>query len=450
VVQPQAPPNKESDSRIQPATTSVDDLTKMFTTMLIKDPEHSKQHSVEGLAYASLQAKVKEDLSKDPDLMKRLVKILEEAPPKSPLTYGALSIFVNITRFQPVQTEEEKKMSQLKAYANAAGKLQPDPLNDDKHVSERCKRVFDSGIIPVLVSHSKNGSVASLTLIISIIYSLSVVTSIRGQLAQQGAVRLLIAAWTALPVSEAVARRTAAQALARILISTNPALVFGGTRPTPQSAAIRPLVSILTPDPEAERRDLLPTFEALMALTNLASTDNDTRQAIIRTAWDDIEEQLLNSNPRVSKAAVELVCNLVQNPEAVALYADYTNPQTKNRLHILLALADAEDEGTRSGAGGALASLTAYEGVIRGIVARERGVNVVLGLCSEDSEDLRHRGAFIVYNMIAAEGEVGELARAKVKEAGGVDVLMECAKKSRRSEVVEVTVQALKVLLEQT
>jgi hypothetical protein len=448
VVQPLSTQNPESEPRIQTANTSLEDLTKMFTNMIIKNPDDSKHNAIEGLAYASLQAKVKEDLANNSEVLKKLIKTLEEAPPKSPLTYGALSIFVNLTRYQPTQSEEEKKMSQLKAYANAAGKLRPDPLNDDEHVSERCKRVFESGITPVLVSHSKNGSVASLSLIIFILYSLSVTTSIRGQLAQQGAVRLLIGAWTALPQSEALARRTAAQALGRILISTNPALVFGGTRPTPQTAAIRPLVSIISPDPDAERRDLLPTFEALMALTNLASTDDDTRQTIIRTAWNDIEEQLLSSNVRVSKAAVELICNLVQSPEAVALYADYNNPQTKNRLHILLALADAQDEGTRSGAGGALASLTDYEGVIRGILARDKGVDVILGLCTEDSEDLRHRGAFIVYNLVAAEGELGEQARKKVKEARGVEVLTECAKKSRRHEVVEVTVQALKVLLE--
>jgi hypothetical protein len=440
--------NAKSEPRIQTANTSLEDLTNMFTNMLIKNPDDSRQNSIEGLAYASLQGTVKERLAKNSEVLKKLVKTLEEAPPKSPLTYGALSIFVNLTRYQPSQSEEQKKMSQLRAYANAAGKLQPDPLNDDKHVSERCKRVFESGITPVLVSHSKNGSVASLSLIISIIYSLSMTTSIRGQLAQQGAVRLLIGAWTALPTSEALARRTAAQALARILISTNPTLVFGGTRPTPQSAAIRPLTSILAPDQAAESRDLLPTFEALMALTNLASTDDGTRQTIIRTAWDDIEEQLLSSNERVSKAAVELICNLVQSPEAVALYADYSNPQTKNRLHILLALADAQDEGTRSGAGGALASLTAYEGVIRGILARDRGVEVILGLCAEASEDLRHRGAFVVYNLVTADGELGEQAIEKVKEAGGVQVLMECAKKSRRSEVVELTVQAFKILLD--
>ncbi|KAK3320934.1 myosin-binding striated muscle assembly central-domain-containing protein [Cercophora scortea] len=449
-VQPVRPPADPSGSRIQPATTSVEDLSKMFTKMLLKKPEHSAQASIEGLAYASLQSKIKENLSKDEEVLKSIVKTLAAAPPKSPLTYGALSIFVNLTVYQPTLSEEEKRMSQLKAYANAGGKLQSDPLNDNDHVTERCKRVFEAGIVPVLVSHSKNGSLASLSLIISIIYSLSTTPALRGQLAQQGAVRLLIAAWTALPETESKARRTAAQALARILISTNPAHVFGGTRPTPQSTAIRPLASILSPDAAADTHDLLPTFEALMALTNLASTDDETRRNITRTAWADIEDLLLSSNARITTAAVELVCNIVQSPaEAISLYGDGT-PQAQNRLHVLVALADAEDVATRSAAGGGLASLTGHEAVVRGIVARERGVEVVLSLCAEDREDLRHRGAVVVYNMVTAEGETGKLAREKLRAAAGVEVLMECAKKSRTAEVVEVTVQALKTLLEQT
>ncbi|KAK0704709.1 putative cro1 protein [Lasiosphaeris hirsuta] len=442
-------PSDASGPRVQPATTSVEDLSKMFTNMLLKNPEHSAQTSIEGLAYASLQSKVKEDLSKNKDFLRGLVKTLEGAPPKSPLTYGALSILVNLTVYQPVRSEEEKRMNQLKAYANAAGKLQPDSLNDNDHVSERCKRVYEAGVIPVLVSHSKNGSVASVSLIISIIYSLSMTVALRGQLAQQGAVRLLIAAWAALPETDSKARRTAAQALARILISTNPAHVFGGTRPIPQSNAIRPLASIIAPDPDAETRDLLPTFEALMALTNLASTDDDTRHSIVRIAWNDIEDQLLSSNARVTTAAVELVCNIVQSAtDAVALYAD-GKTQANDRLKVLVALADSEDEATRSAAGGALASLTGHEGVVRAIASRERGCQVVLGLCKEESEDLRHRGVFVAYNMAATDGEIGKLAREALGAAGAIEVLTECAKKSRRSEVVEVTVQALKLFLEQ-
>lgn len=427
----------------------MEELSKMFTTMLVTDPEHSQNNSIEGLAYASLRPNIKEDLASNKEFLHSLVQTLAKAPPKSPLTYGALSILANITRFNPVRTDEEKKMDQLKAYANAAGKLAPDPLNDDDHVKGRCKRVFEASITPVLVTHSKNGSVASLSLIINIISSMSMIASIRGQLAQQGAVRLLIAAWTALPAAEALTKRIAAQALARILISTDPSLVFGGTRPTPQSAAIRPLASILTPDPNADTRDLLPTFESLMALTNLASTDDDTRQAIVRLAWPDIEEQLLSSNAMVTKATVELICNLVQCVDAMALYAD-GSAKAADRLHILLALADAEDEGTRSGAGGALATLTTIEEVVVAILGRERGVRNILGLCAdESSEELRHRGAFVVYNLVSTEGDTGRRAREKIKGEGGVEILTACAKATRRPEVLDLTVQALKAVLEE-
>lgn len=426
----------------------MEDLTKKFTTMILTDPDYSKHHSIEGLAYASIQPAIKEEIANNKELLTRLVKTLAEAPPKSPLTYGALSIFQNLTRYLPTQSDEEKRMQQLKAYASAQGKLAgPDPLNDNEHVEARCRRVFEAGITPVLVSHCRHGSVASLSITISVVFALSYTQSIRGQLAQQGAVALLIAAYVALPAAETQAKRTAAQALARILISIDPSLVFGGTRARPLASAIPPLASIVPPDPAADTRDLLPTFEALMALTNLASTDDDTRATIIRATWPAIEEQLLSSNHMVSKAGVELICNLVQCVEGIALYAE-DSPQAFNRLHVLLALADAEDEGTRSAAGGALASLTGYEEVVRAILKRERGVEVVLGMCQEESESLRHRGVFTVYNMLSCEGEAGKQARTSIQAKRGVEVLTECAKKSRTAEVVELTVQALKIVLE--
>ncbi|KAH7320234.1 myosin-binding striated muscle assembly central-domain-containing protein [Stachybotrys elegans] len=448
---PSKPANADPNaSRIEPAVTSIEELSSMFTTMLMSEEDHGRQHSIEGLAYSTIQPKIKEKVAGDPELLKKLVKTLSEAHPRSPTTYGALSIFVNLTRYQPALSEEQKKMSQLKAYANAEGKVAgPDPLEDDEHVAKRCKAVFEAGLTPVLVTHSKNGSPASLALVISIIHSIAVTRPLRGQLAQQGAVKLLLVAWATLPESDELARRMAAHALARILISTNPGLVFGGNRSNPVNAAIRPLVSIIPPDPAAETRDLLPTFESLMALTNLASLDDqDTRQTIIRTSWPHIEEQLLSSNHLVSKAAVELICNLVQAPDGVMLYAD-GSPQAKNRLHILLALADAEEAGTRSAAGGALASLTGFEPIVRGVVERERGVKVILGMCVDDDEGLRHRGVVTVLNMMSAEGAGGELGRQKIKDENGVEVLKECLKKTRSPEVLQITAQAVKMLLGQ-
>lgn len=439
-----------NSSRVETAVSTMEDLSSLFIKVILQDGDHDHQNSIEGLAYASLQPQIKEDISGNRELLKRLLQTLSESTPKSAISYGVLSILSNLTRYQPTLSEEQKKISQLKAYADAAGKLRgPDPLDDYDHVSKRCKAVFDAGATPILVVHSKHGSHASLGLIVSIIHSLAATKTLRGHLAQQGAINLLLYTWIHLPESETATRRAASQALARILISTDPTLVFGGNRTTAVQAAIRPLVFILPPDPAGEVRDLLPSFESLMALTNLASMDDDAvRQAIISASWPQIEEQLLSSNALVSKAAVELVCNLMQAPEGIALYAD-GSPRAKNRLHILLALADAEDEGTRSAAGGALATLTSFDSVVTSIIKRDRGVQIILTMCVDDNEDLRHRGVVTILNMVTTEGKVGEDSREKIKAEGGVETLKESLKKSRRPEVLQVTVQALKTLMGQ-
>lgn len=422
----------------------MEELADKFKTMLSSTV--SQQSSIEGLAYASLQAKVRESLAADKPFLKDLVKALGEAPAKSPATYGALTILVNLTSYLPALSEEQKRMTQLKAYANASKASKPDPLNDDEHVIKRCQAVFEAGAIPVLVTHSQHGSNASLMLVVSIIFSLSKTPKIRGQMAQQGAVKLLLHAYSVFPTENVAGRRTAAHALARILITTNPQHVFGGSNPLSMTSAIRPLLLLLSTDPTSESRDLLPVFESLLALTNLASTDDTARNPIIRIAFPQIEELLLSNNKMVTRATVELVCNLMQSPEGVAKFAD-GGKQASHRMHILLALCDSEDFATRRAAGGAMASLTQWDTAVNAILERDRGVNLLLGLCKEDEEELRHRGVVCILNVLSAPNKVGEWGIRKVKEASGVDVLKECLKKSRSQEVLEITVEALKKLL---
>jgi hypothetical protein len=418
----------------------------MFTNTLSTNP--GEQSSIEGLAYASLQPKVKEKLAKDQSFLKSLIKALGEAPAKSPSTYGALTIIVNLTTYMPILSEEQKRLTQLKAYANAS-KSGPkvDPFNDEEHVAKRCQAVFEAGVIPILVTHSQHGSTASLTLVISIIFSLAKTSKIRGQIAQQGGVKLLLHAYNALPSDIITARRTTAHALARILITTNPTHVFGGSTPVPLISAIRPLLLLLGDDPTVEHRDLLTIFEALLALTNLASTDDTARNPIIRLAFPQIEELLLSNNKMVTRATVELICNLMQSPECVAKFAD-GGKQASHRMHLLLALADAEDFETRRAAGGALASLTEWDTAVNAILERDRGVRILLALCQEDEEEIRHRGVVCVLNVLMAPGKVGEWGIQKAKEEKGVETLKECLKKSRSQEVLGITVEALKKLLE--
>ncbi|CAD6449282.1 a9c9da24-a763-4b34-9146-e4790eede6dc [Sclerotinia trifoliorum] len=439
-------PATESGGGYQSASTTIEDLSDMLKKMLSTDT--SQQSSIEGLAYASLQPKVKENLASDKEFLVNLVKSLNDAQPKSPMTYGALSILNNLTTYQPPLSEEQKKLGQLKAYANASkSSLKPDPLNDDDHVDKRCQNVFEAGVIPVLVTHSQHGSIASLTLVTSIIFSLSKTTKIRGRMAQQGAIKLLLHSYTVFPSENIPARRTTAHALARILISTNPLHVFGGANPLSLVSAIKPLLLLLEDDPTVEHRDLLPVFESLLALTNLASTDDSARNPIIRLAWSQIEELLLSRNTLVTRATVELICNLMQSPEGVAKFSDGSK-QASHRTHILLALTDAEDFNTRRAAGGALASLTEWDTAVTAILERERGVNLLLALCTEEGEELRHRGVVCILNILTAPNKVGERGIQKVKENAGLESLKECLKKSRDQQVLEITVQAVKILIE--
>jgi HEAT repeat protein len=437
-------PSAGQEERIQPVATSIEELSDMFKTMLSKNT--TEQSSIEGLAYASLQPKIKESLAADKSFLKTLIKVLGDAPAKSPATYGALSILLNLTAYMPTLSEEQKRLGQLKAYANASKSSKPNPLNDDEHVSKRCLAAFEAGLIPILVTHSQHGSTASLMLVVSIVFSLSKTSRIRGQMAQQGAIKLLLHAYSIFLSDDIPARRTAAHALARILISTNPVHVFGGSNPISMTNAVRPLLLLLDDDPASEQRDLLPVFESLLALTNLASTDDTARNPIIRLGFPRIEELLLSNNKMITRATVELICNLMQAPTGVAKFA-HGSKQASHRMHILLALTDSEDFETRRAAGGAMASLTEWDTAVNAILERDRGVTLLLALCKEEQEELRHRGVVCILHVMTAPGKVGEWGVKKVKDEGGVDALKECLKKSRSQEVLEITVEALKKLL---
>lgn len=226
----------------------------------------------------------------------------------------------------------------------------------------------------------------------------------------------------------------------------NPHHVFSSTLPL--TSALRPLLTLLKQDPEAETRNLLPTFEALLALTNLASTDDDDgpRDLLIRLAFPQIEELLLSGNALVQRASVELVCNLMASPQGVMKFADGSG-DAKRRLHILLALADVEDVATRRAAGGALAMLTEWDKAAEAVVGMEKGVKILLGMCG-DSEEMKHRGAVCLLNLVSVPDEaVQSRAVQEIKKEGGVEALKDMLRASRDQTVLGVGVEVLKKLI---
>lgn len=455
-------------SPLQPPSSGLEEqeaeLVNNFKKMVLTPDDASKQNPIEGLAYASLKPRVKENLAKDQRFLITLVNLLSEKKhPSRPALFGGLTIFSHLTTYRPPLSEEQKKMAELKAYANTQKPAEADPLDDDEHVTTRCKQVLDAGIIPLLVVCSKNATQNIIVLILQILFALSKEQKHRGVMSQQGAVKLLLSLYDTVSVQQAsssatkqASLRLAAHAVARILISINPKHVFSSA--TALSTPIRPLVTLLTdpnsgfgPGTEAPAPSpsppLLAMFESLLALTNLASVDAPTADTIVRAAWTQIEDLLLSNNDMVQRAAVELVCNLCACAEGVAKFADGSGPAA-NRLHILLALADVENVQTRRGAGGALAMLTSWQDeVVPPLLKRDRAVAILLGLCEDDGgDDIKHRGLVCILNIITAEGAVGVEAKRRVNAEKGKERIVAIVKGTKTQEILNFGVQVIKAL----
>ncbi|KAL8909520.1 MAG: hypothetical protein Q9207_000200 [Kuettlingeria erythrocarpa] len=425
-------PGEDTVVKDQVKDNAVDDLVPMFKQLLLDPKEANKQSSIEGLAYASIQPPVKEALAKDRLFLARIMDLLEASKLKPTIVFGALTVLDHLTRYLPVLSEEQQKMNQLKAYANASKSADKrDPLDEDAAVTQRCTEVVDANAVSAFVAIASHLSAASTAIVVKIMLSLTRTPSLRGKIARQGGARFLLQRYTAIvgtSDTDRQARYTAAHALARILISTDPTLLFPVAGSPPLISTIRPILSLIV-EPQSDisegPRDLLPTFEALLALTNIASTSTgEASEVIIRLALAEIEDLLLSKNTRVQRAATELVCNLTNYAAGMQAFAD-GSPAADRRLHILLALADVEDSATRKAAGGALATLTGFESAVRGILKRERGVEILLGLCGDEDEEIMHRGLFCVGNLVETEGSTGADARKKIIDGRGVSVLKE-------------------------
>ncbi|KXT03370.1 hypothetical protein AC578_3988 [Pseudocercospora eumusae] len=428
-------------------SASQDEVTqKLADLVLVNEP--NKDQAIEGLAYTTLQPKVKEDIAANTNLLKRLVVALTDRPSSA---FGCLTIFSNLTTYRPAKTAEQKKIEQLKAYANQSKPEPDDPLDNDSYVTARARKLLDADIVPALVASCKQtSSPSNIAMVVRTLLSLSREQKHSSKMVQQGSVKLL------LQIRERIAKtdkstpeastieRNASHALARLLISVNPSHVF--TANLPASSAVSALLPLLHYDTDSEQRELLPTFESLLALTNLASMEDPTaRDLMIRLSFDRLEDLLFSSNILVQRASVELVCNLMASPSGIAKLADGSKDANR-RLHVLLALTDVEDLATRRAAGGALAMLTEWDSAVEAVLNKDKGMQRLVDMCADESEELRHRGFVCLVNVVNAPGEIGERGIRALKEAKAGEVLKDALRQSKSQEVLSLGVEVLKKL----
>ncbi|KAJ3412012.1 hypothetical protein HDV05_001393 [Chytridiales sp. JEL 0842] len=362
-----------------------------------------KSDAIEALAYMSIKGEVKARIIEDDALIKSLISVANTD--KKALQFGVASIWSNLCAYRKRLSEEEKQILKLR---ETAGESVPkdDRNDDDDAVAKRTVKLTSMGIVASLNVMAKDSSPALGEVIARVILNLSTDKRNRGRIVQDGGIKTLI---TLTSKASDPGKLIAAQAAARIAITTDPNIAFKGQR---AAELIRPLLALCSGDNQLQQ------FEGLMALTNLASFDDDVRTRIVQAKGMKVIEYLqFSDNDMVRRAATEALCNMMLEPTVFKSYAD---APAAGRLRMLIALCDVDDFETRRAASGALAILSSSPSACRHIVEETRGLDVIMGLIGgEENPEILIRGVECIKNIAA----VSQIHAQKLDAAGAVPVL---------------------------
>ena len=456
----------------------VKDLVLLFRGLLVNNSTKSANHeiilpSLEALAYLTLLPSPRtKSLLTTPGFLAAFFSILTPPPttaaPKpivqedTALEYAIATLLANLTSY-PVPLDpssEAEQLRRLKSFASAKSSTPASlpVVETPAQVNARVNTILFAtpSILPHLVTLSKSSSKAILRLTGKIYLNLCEQPTVRGKLIQGGAAKSLlrIIAKTITTADDSVEMQKIAsiQALAKLLITSNPALVLNTEESLHDALSILVIPIMLPIREEAETNAgivLLIKFECLMALTNLASLDRgncadrlagmsspkrvgeDGKTTGQKRFLSDLQDLLLHDNTLVRRATTELICNLSTTASANQFYrpppprnSDPISYRVPPPLHLLIILISSDDLPTRTAASGAIAALCdASVEISRAILLDEeekRGkktLEIIINLAAlpqvgsagawEDSP-LAMRGCSIVFSLLEHVAAMGK------------------------------------------
>ncbi|MGH0137084.1 UNVERIFIED_CONTAM: hypothetical protein FKN15_007667 [Acipenser sinensis] len=368
-------------------------------------PPSSRRWAIEGLAYLTFDADVKEELAEDGQALQAMFQ-LAKSEDKTVL-FAVGSTLVNCTN----SYDSEKPDPQMVELAKYAKQHVPEehPKDAKPFVEKRLSKLLEAGVVSALVCMVKQESPALTDAckecIARVFLAVVEKPEDRGTVVAQGGGKALIPLATE---GTDTGKTKAAQTLAKITITSNPEIAFPGER---IYEVVRPLVSLLGLDCTA-----LQNFEALMALTNLAGISERLRQKIMKEgAVSKIEGYMFEDHEMIRVAATECMCNLVLSPDVQERFVAEDN----DRLKLLVLYSGEDDERLRKAAAGTLAMLTSVQPSLCARVPRTTShwLEILQALLLSESRELQHRAAVIAMNLMQAErGLAEQLIESEVLE----------------------------------
>ncbi|KAM9597725.1 protein unc-45 homolog B isoform 2-T2 [Trichechus inunguis] len=356
----------------------------------------TRHWAVEGLAYLTLDADVKDDFVQDIPALQAMFELAKSSD--KTILYSVATILVNCTNSYDVK----EVIPELVQLAKFSKQHVPEEHPKDKKdfIDMRVKRLLKAGVISTLTCMVKADS-AILTnqtkeLLARVFLALCDNPKDRGTIVAQGGGKALIP--LALEGTD-VGKVKAAHALAKIAAISNPDIAFPGER---VYEVVRPLVRLLDTE-----RDGLQNYEALLGLTNLSARSDKLRQKIIKEkALPDIENYMFENHDQLRQAATECMCNMVANKEVQERFLADGN----DRLKLVVLLCGEDDDKVQNAAAGALAMLTAAHKKLcfKMTQVTTQWLEILQRLCLHDQLSIQHRGLVITYNLLSADPELAK------------------------------------------
>eukprot|EP00980_Cylindrotheca_fusiformis_P016680 scaffold5024_cov136-Cylindrotheca_fusiformis.AAC.9 len=226
--------------------------------------------------------------------------------------------------------------------------------------------------------------------------------SVRGTMIQQGALSRMIKIEKEEKLPSDIRKkilRMIRHCIAKLLITTNPGLLTSAQK----MGSIKPLIQLVR---DIESSDL-QKFEALLSLTNIAASGDDTKNKIAAEGGiAAIKFAMFADHEMVKQSATECLCNMVPNEKFMAMLREV------DELRLWLALADDYEENyeVARAAAGCLAMATADPEVATTLVSitnfKERMDNIL----GSGSLEIMHRILVVVQNLAEHGGELREKA----------------------------------------
>ncbi|EDO16780.1 hypothetical protein Kpol_526p33 [Vanderwaltozyma polyspora DSM 70294] len=402
---------------------SINQLGGILTESIEKYNEDNGDHveigaSLEGLAYLSLKTSVKLQLRKNSKFCLNLISLIKNEE-KSAQLYGALVIFANLSVFPQDSNSngnfESKSLRDLKAYSDLkspGGDEVDNGIESKEDVIEfNDEYLINNELLSYLRTDFSQMSHGSRQQFIRIIYNITRNKDSISECIKQGCTTSVLEYLVEKTETGDMVRILGLRALTRMLIYTNPSLIFNKYSPVNAIPFLFELLPKYGDEAEAEpcyfNEDLLTTtdcYEALLALTNLASStasdgDDVCKRITTNTKyWTVIENLILDENVLIQRSTLELISNMMSHPMQIAVkFFNFENPQSLRNFNILVKLLQLNDVESQRAVAAIFANVaTTLPFVAHELLSQKELIEKSVQVFTEQNDDIELKKRLVI------------------------------------------------------